>query len=126
MSDNSGGLFFFCLADVVVFFFGVIAEPSAFADTPAAFFRPPPFFFIGADEDGSENGSLEVFAMRDKSSGNEVGGGLSVGLWRCMCMISKSTEGMCLTNLDKDRGRGGQNKLIWGHTSTVKIDPRCV
>ena len=108
MSDNSGGgWFFFCLAeDVVVFFvfFGVPAEQSAFADTPAAFFRPPPFFFIGADEDGSENGSLEVFAMRDKSSGNEVGGGLSVG----MCIISKSTEGMCLTNLDNDRGCGGQ------------------
>ena len=126
MSDNSGGLFFFCLADVVVFFFGVPAEPSAFADTPAAFFRPPPFFFIGADEDGSENGSLEVFAMRDKSSGNEVGGGLSLGLWRCMCIISKSTEGTCLTNLDKDRGCVGQIKLIWGRTSTVKIDPGCV
>jgi hypothetical protein len=110
MSDNSGGLFFFCLADVVVFSFGVPAEPSAFADIPAAFFRPSPFFFIGADEDGGEDGSLEVFARRDKSSGNEVGGGLSVGLRRCMCIISKSTEGTCLTNLDKDRGGGGQFK----------------
>ena len=126
MSDNSGGLFFFCLADVVVFFFGEPAEPSVFADTPAAFFRPPPFFFIGADEDGSENGSLEVFAMRDKISGNEVGRGLSVKLRKCMCIISKSTEGTCLTNLDKDRGCGGQIKLIWGRTSTVKIDPGCV
>ena len=81
MSDNSGGFFFFvCLADVVAFFFGVVpAEPSAFANTPATFFRPPPFVFI--DEDGGENGSLEV--------GNEVGGGLSLGLWRCMCIISK-------------------------------------
>jgi hypothetical protein len=117
MSDNSGGMFFLCLADVVVFFFGVPEEPSALADTPAAFlFRPPPFFFIGTDEGGGENGSLEVFAMRDKSSGNEVGGGLSVGLQRCMCIISNSTEGTCLTNLDKDRGRGGQIKLIWGGT----------
>jgi len=61
----------------VFFFFGVPAEPEAFAtvaDTPAAFFRPPPFFFIGVDEGGGENGSLEVFAMRDKGSGNEVGG----------------------------------------------------
>ena len=59
------------------FFFGVPAEPAAFAtvaDTPAAFFRPSPFFFIGVDEGGGENGSLEVFAMRDKGSGNEVGG----------------------------------------------------
>ena len=79
MSDNSGGLFFFCLADVVVFFFGVPAEPSAFANTPATFFRPSPFFFIGADDDGGEFGSLEVFVMREKSSGNEVGRGLSVG-----------------------------------------------
>jgi hypothetical protein len=127
MSVKSGGLFFFCLADVVVFFFGVPAEPSAFADTPAAFFRSPPFFFIGgADEDGSENGSLEVFAMRHKSSSNEVGGGISVGLRRCICIINKSTEGTCLTNLDKDRGRGGQIKLIWGCTSTVKIDPGCI
>ena len=104
------------MADVVVFFFRVPAEPSAFADTPAAFFRPPPFFFIGAEEGGGEKGSLEVFAMTDKSSGNEVGGGLSVGLRRCMCIISKSTEGTCLTNLDNDRGRGGQIKLIWGCT----------
>ncbi len=59
MSDNSGGLFFVYLADVVVFFFEVPAEPSAFANTPATFFRPPPFFFIGADEDGSENGSRQ-------------------------------------------------------------------
>ena len=117
MSDNSGGgLLFLCLADVVVFFFGVPAEPSAFANTPAAFFRPPPFFFIGAEEGGGENGSLEVFAMRDKSSGNEVGQGLSVGLRRCMCIISKSTKGTCLTNLDKGRGRGGQIKLMWDGT----------
>ena len=61
------------MADVVVFFFGVPAEPSAFTDSPATFFRPPPFFFI--DEDGGENGSLEVLAMMEKSSGNEVGGG---------------------------------------------------
>ncbi len=63
--------------DVVVFFvlFGVPAEQSAFADTPAAFFRPPPFFFIGAKEGGGEKGSLEVFAMTDKSRGNEDGGG---------------------------------------------------
>ena len=77
MSDNSGGgWFFFCL-DVVVFFvlFGVPAEQSAFADTPAAFFRPPPFFFIGAEEGVGEKGSLEVFAMADKSRGNEDGGG---------------------------------------------------
>ena len=76
MSDNSGGFFFFvCLADVVAFFFGVVpAEPTAFTDTPATFFRPrPPLFFI--DEDGGENGSLEVFAMMEKSSVNEVGGG---------------------------------------------------
>jgi hypothetical protein len=74
-SDNSGGLLFFCLADVV-FFFGLPTEPAAFtmADIPAAFFPPPPFFFIGADDDGGENGSLEVFAMRDKSSNNKVGG----------------------------------------------------
>ena len=88
MLDNSGGFFFFvCLADVVVFFYGVPAEPSAFADTPTTFFRPPPFVFV--DEDGGENGSLEVLAMMEKSSGNEVGGGLSLGLWRCMCIISK-------------------------------------
>jgi hypothetical protein len=68
---------------------GVPAEPSAFADTPATFFHPPPFFFIGADEDGGENGSLEVFAMREKSSGNEVSRQLSVGLRRYMCIISK-------------------------------------
>ena len=43
-------------------------------DTPTAFFRPPPFFFIGADEGGGENGSLEVFDMHVKGSGNEVGG----------------------------------------------------
>ncbi len=63
------------MADAFLFF-GVPAEPAAFAtaDTPAAFFRPPPFFFIGADEGGGENGSLEVLAMRDKGSGNEVGG----------------------------------------------------
>ena len=63
------------MADVV-FFFGVPAEPAAFAmvDTPTAFFRPPPFFFIGADEGGGENGSLEVFDMHVKGSGNEVGG----------------------------------------------------
>ena len=107
------------MADVVVFFFRVPAEPSAFADTPAAFFRPPPFFFIGAEEGGGEKGSLEVFAMTDKSSGNEVGGGLSVVLRRCMCIISKSTEGTCLTNLDNDRGRGGQIKLIWGCTNSL-------
>jgi hypothetical protein len=119
MSDNSGGLFFFCLAffclaEVVVFFvfFGVPAEQSAFADTPAAFFCPPPFFFIGAEEGGGEKGSLEVFAMTEKSSGNEDGGGLSVRLRRCMCIISKSTEGTCLTNIDKDRGRVGRIKLI--------------
>ena len=35
-------------------------------------------------------------------------------------------QGTCLTNLDKDRGRGGQIKLIWGCTSTVKIDPGCI
>ena len=80
MSDNSGGgWFFFCL-DVFVFFvfFGVPAEPAAFVtvvDTPTAFFRPPPFFFIGAKEGGGEKGSLEVFAMTDKSRGNEFGGG---------------------------------------------------
>jgi hypothetical protein len=81
MSHNSGGLLFFSLADVV-FFFGVPAEPSAFAtvvDTPAAFFHPPPFLFIGVDEGGGENESLEVLAMRDKSSDNKVGGGLTVG-----------------------------------------------
>ncbi len=113
MSDNSGGLFFFCLAeDVVVFFvfFGVPAEQSAFANTPAAFFRPPPFFFIGAEEGRGEKGSLEVFAMKEKSSGNEEGGGLSVRLRRCICIISKSTKGTCLTNIDKDRGRVGQIK----------------
>ena len=127
MSDNSGGLIFFCLADVVVFFFGVPgAEPSAFADSPAAFFCPPPFFLIGADEDGSENGSLEVFAMGDKSSGNEVGGGLIVGLRRCMCIISKSTKGTCLTNLDKDRCHKGQIKFIWGSNLTAKIGPGCI
>ena len=67
---NAGGFLFFWLADVV-FFFGVPAEPAAFAtvDTPTAFFHPPPFFFIGADEGGGENGSLEVFAMQDKGSG---------------------------------------------------------
>ncbi len=48
---------------------------AAFADTPAAFFRPPPFFFIGAEEGRGEKGSLEVFAMTDKSRGNEDGGG---------------------------------------------------
>jgi hypothetical protein len=69
-SDNSGEFFLFGLADVV-FFFGVPAEPAAFAteDTPAAFLRPPPFFFIGANEGRGENGSLEVFAMQDKGSG---------------------------------------------------------
>ena len=67
MLDNSRGFFFFvCLADVVVFFFGVPAEPSAFANTPATFFRPPPFFFI--DEDGGENGSLEVLAMMERAA----------------------------------------------------------
>jgi len=92
MSDNSGGgLLFLCLADVIVFFCGVPAEPSALA---APFFRPPPFFFIRTDEGGGENGSLEIFAMRDKSSSNEVGRGLSVRLRRCTCIISRSTEGM--------------------------------
>ena len=68
MLDNSGRLLFFdCLADVVAFFFGVVpAEPSAFADSPATFFRPPPFFFI--DEDGGENGSLEVLAMMERAA----------------------------------------------------------
>jgi hypothetical protein len=28
-----------------------------------------PFFFIGTNEGGGENGSLDVFAMRDKGSG---------------------------------------------------------
>ena len=66
MLDNSGFFFFFvCLADVVEFFFGVPAEPSAFANTPAIFFRPPPFFFI--DEDGNENGSLEILAMMERA-----------------------------------------------------------
>jgi hypothetical protein len=88
ISDNSGGFFFFvCLADVVVFFFWVPAEPSAFSNTPATFFPPPLFFFI--DEDRGENGSLGVLAMMEKSSGDEVGGGLSLGLWRCMCIINK-------------------------------------
>ena len=58
-----------------------------------------------------ESGQLTFalcLAMRDKSSSNEVGGRLSVGLRRCMCIISKSTEGTCLDNLDKDRGHGGK------------------
>ena len=91
MSDNSGGgWFFFCL-DVVVFFvfFGVPAEQSAFADTPAAFFRPPPFFFIGADEGRGEKGSLEVFAMTDKSRGNEDGGVNYQSDYGSACVLSK-------------------------------------
>ncbi len=93
MSDNSGGgLRFLCLAYVVVFFCGVPAEPPSALAAP--FFHPPPFFFIGTDKGGGENGSLEVFAMRDKSSGNEVVRGLSVRLRRCTCIISRSTEGM--------------------------------
>ena len=75
MSDNSGGGWvFFCL-DVVVFFVFFVVPALAFADRPAAFFRPPPFFFIGAQEGVGEKGSLEVFAMMDKSRGNENGGG---------------------------------------------------
>jgi hypothetical protein len=75
-------LLFFCLADVV-FFFGVPAEPAAFAteDTPAAFFYPPPFFFIGADEGGGENGSLEVFAMRDSGQGQQQQGWRMIISW---------------------------------------------
>jgi hypothetical protein len=87
MSDNSGGgWFFFCL-DVVVFFvlFGVPA--SVFADLPAAFFRPPPFFFIvWAEDGGGEKGSLEVFAMTDKSRGNENGGGDYQSDYRSACV----------------------------------------
>ncbi len=72
---------------------------------PLPSFVLSPFFFIGAEEGGGEKGSLEVFAMTGKSRGNEDGVGLSVGLRRCMCILSKSTEGTCLTNIDKDRGR---------------------
>jgi hypothetical protein len=42
------------------------------------------------------------------------------------CIISKPTEGTCLTNLDKDRGRGGQIKLIWGRIAIVKINLGCI
>ena len=44
--------------------------------TCCLFFCPPPFFFIvWAEDGGGEKGSLEVFAMTDKSRGNEDGGG---------------------------------------------------
>ena len=43
-----------------------------------------------------------------------------------MCIISKSTEGTCLTNLDKDRGRGVQIKTIWGRNVKVKIGSGCI
>ena len=35
-------------------------------------------------------------------------------------------QGTCLTNLDKDRGRGGQIKTIWGRNIKVKIGPGCI
>jgi hypothetical protein len=35
-------------------------------------------------------------------------------------------QGTCLTNLDKDRGRGGQIKSIWGCNVKVKIGPGCI
>lgn len=35
-------------------------------------------------------------------------------------------QGTCLTNLDKDRGRGGQIKMIWGRDVKVKIGPGCI
>ncbi len=35
-------------------------------------------------------------------------------------------QGTCLTYLDKDRGRGGQIKLIWGSNVKVKVGPRCI
>jgi hypothetical protein len=35
-------------------------------------------------------------------------------------------QGTCLTNLDKDRGRGGQIKTIWGRNVKVKIGPGCI
>jgi hypothetical protein len=34
-------------------------------------------------------------------------------------------QGTCLTNLDKDRGRGGQIKTIRGRNVNVKIGPGC-
>ncbi len=61
--------------------------------------------------------------MMEKSSGNEVGGGLSLGLWRCMYIISKQAEGTYLTNLDKNRGRGILNTLLKCYASMVKIHP---
>ena len=87
-SDNSGEFLLFGLADVV-FFFRVPAEPAAFAteDTPAAFLRPPPFFFIGADEGGGENGSLEVFAMQDKGSGLRLADDYDLDDNGCACVL---------------------------------------
>ena len=35
-------------------------------------------------------------------------------------------QGTCLTNLDKDRGRGGQIKSIWGCNVKVKLGPGCI
>jgi hypothetical protein len=35
-------------------------------------------------------------------------------------------QGTCMTNLDKDRGRGGQIKSIWGRNVKVKLDLGCI
>jgi hypothetical protein len=35
-------------------------------------------------------------------------------------------QGTCLTNLDKNRGRGGQIKTLWGRNIKVKIGPGCI
>ena len=35
-------------------------------------------------------------------------------------------QGTCMTNLDKDRGRGGQIKSIWGRNVKVKLGLGCI
>ena len=55
--------------------------------TCCLFFCPPPFFFIvWAEDGGGEKGSLEVFAMTDKSRGNENGGGDYQSDYRSACV----------------------------------------
>ena len=57
-------------------------------------------------------------------------------MWMAEEIISRITEvhvynkqinqGTCLTNLDKNRGRGEQIKTIWCRNVKVKIGPGCI
>jgi hypothetical protein len=42
-----------------------------------------------------------------------------------MC-FKQINQGTCMTNLDKNRGRGGQIKSIWGRNVKVKLNLGCI